>query len=152
MTPNRLPLTLATCAVLTAALCSAPVVAIEPLAMPLDGSQAAVSYWHRIPRRVVTLTQTAYAVSADRLQQLTTTTTLQRLRDSQARTGVSLMTLWEFRGSTISLQAGRNGEPTLRWSSRAMHRGEATRGLFDTLMDRPPQDALREPTWRLASN
>lgn len=70
---------------------------------------------------------------------LRSTSSLERLRDCEARTGVSLMTLWQFRSSSISLQAGRHGEPTLRWSSRAMHSGEAKRGLLDGLVGDTPE-------------
>lgn len=113
--------------------------AAEPAAAVTDsrtGAARNASYWYRIPRRAVELTQSVYAVSADRLMMLSTTTSIERLRDCEASHGVSLMTLWQFRGSTLSLQAGRNGEPTLRWSSRSMHRDEATRGLFDALVHR----------------
>lgn len=96
------------------------------------------SYWYRIPRRAAAFVQTVYTVSTDRLLSWQTSTALDRLRDCEAPHGVSLMTLWEFRRSTISFQAGRNGEPTLRWSSRSMHRDEATRGLFDLLLQRTP--------------
>jgi hypothetical protein len=93
-----------------------------------------VSYWYRIPRKAIVLTQAVYNSSAERLQLLGTTTSLERLRECESHNGVNLMTLWQGRRSSISLQAGRFGEPTLRWSSRSMTRGEATRGLLDALI------------------
>ena len=56
---------------------------------------------------------------------------LDDLRNCGAQGSVSLMTILNFRRSTISLQAGKHGEPMLRWSSRDMNRGEARRGLLD---------------------
>ncbi len=41
------------------------------------------------------------------------------------------MTLWESKRSTVSLQAGKHGGPSLQWSSRLMNRGGASRGLLD---------------------
>lgn len=117
-----------------------------------DAAPRSASYWYRIPRRAVALTQSVYAVSADRLMLLSTTTSLERLRDCEASHGVSLMTLWQFRSSTLSLQAGRHGEPTLRWSSRSMHRDEATRGLLDALVHREPEAPVTEASLQFASN
>lgn len=163
---RRLRLT-ASCASLLAMLPCAALRAAEPVVEPAPGSvpQApaamaqvsgssarSTSYWYRIPRRAVELTQSVYAVSADRLMLLGTSTSLERLRDCEASHGVSLMTLWQFRGSTLSFQAGRNGEPTLRWSSRSMHRDEATRGLFDALVYREPEAARDVPAWQVARN
>ncbi len=161
MQNRRVRLT-ARCAVAFATLCS-PALQAEELAasevpaatnvpQARDATARSTSYWYRIPRRAVELTQSVYAVSADRLMQLSTTTSLERLRDCEASHGVSLMTLWQFRSSTLSLQAGRNGEPTLRWSSRAMHRDEATRGLLDALVHREPEVLPRQPDWQLARN
>jgi hypothetical protein len=46
---------------------------------------------------------------------------------------VRLLTLWETSGGTVSVQAGKRGDPSLQWTSRAMNRGGATRGLLDRL-------------------
>ncbi len=62
---------------------------------------------------------------------LRSTTVWQRLRDFRANGRVRLLTLWETQGSSISLQAGKHGDPSLQWSSRSMNRGGATRGLLD---------------------
>ncbi len=66
---------------------------------------------------------------------LETTTAWQRLRDYRSRIGIRVLTLWETPGSTVSLQAGKHGGPSLQWSSRVMGRGdEASRGLLDHLV------------------
>lgn len=61
------------------------------------------------------------------------TTAWQRLADYRSHNRVRLLTLWEGGGSTVSLQAGKRGDPSLQWTSRSMNRGGATRGLFDEL-------------------
>ena len=64
-------------------------------------------------------------------QSLGTTTVWQRLKDYRSNGRVRLVTLFETAGSSISLQAGRHGEPSLQWTSRSLNRGGSTRGLFD---------------------
>jgi hypothetical protein len=65
---------------------------------------------------------------------LSTTTVWQRLADYRTHDRVRLVTLWETTGSTLSIQAGKRGEPSLQWTSRAMNRGGATRGLLDRMI------------------
>jgi hypothetical protein len=62
------------------------------------------------------------------------TTVWQRLSEYRSRDRVRLVTLWETDGSSVSLQAGRKGNPSLQWTSRVMNRGGSTRGLFDGLL------------------
>jgi hypothetical protein len=59
------------------------------------------------------------------------TTVWQRLSEYRAHNRVRLLTLWEAGGGSVSLQAGRKGDPSLQWTSRLMNRGGATRGLLD---------------------
>jgi hypothetical protein len=61
------------------------------------------------------------------------TTVWQRLSDYRSRDRVRLLTLWESGASTVSLQAGKRGDPSLQWTSRLMNRGGSTRGLLDQL-------------------
>jgi hypothetical protein len=61
------------------------------------------------------------------------TTVWQRLAQYKSNDRVRLLTLWESRGSTISLQAGRRGDPSLQWTSRLMNHGGSTQGLLDRL-------------------
>jgi hypothetical protein len=62
------------------------------------------------------------------------TTVWQRLSDYRSRDRVRVVTLWETGGSSVSLQAGKKGDPSLQWTSRLMNRGGATRGLLDQLL------------------
>ncbi len=71
------------------------------------------------------------------LPSLRSTTVWQRLADYRSHGRVRLLTLWEGGASTVSLQAGRKGEPSLQWTSRRMNHGGATRGLFDPLFSVP---------------
>jgi hypothetical protein len=62
----------------------------------------------------------------------------QRLKDYKVRGGVRLLTLWQSKFSTLSLQAGHGGSPSLQWTSRGFGgpnsgAGTATHGLFDRL-------------------
>jgi hypothetical protein len=59
------------------------------------------------------------------------TTVWQRLADYRIHNRLQLLTLWKSGASTVSLQAGRRGDPTLQWTSHLMNRGAATRGLLD---------------------
>jgi hypothetical protein len=65
---------------------------------------------------------------------LRSTTVWQRLSDYRSRDRVRVVTLWETGGSSVSLQAGRKGDPSLQWTSRLMNRGGATRGLLDQVL------------------
>ena len=80
------------------------------------------------------------------------TSVWQRLGDYRAHGRVRLLTLWETSGSSVSLQAGKKGEPSLQWTSRSMNRGGATRGLFDQLVSVSVSGANRSfrPTPRLS--
>lgn len=64
---------------------------------------------------------------------LQSTTVWQRMSDYKTRDGVRLLTLWESSGSTVSLQAGKRGDPSLQWTSRLMNHGGSTHGLLDRL-------------------
>jgi hypothetical protein len=64
-------------------------------------------------------------------QPLHATSAWQRLADYRAQGRIQLVTLWESSRSTVSLQSGKHGGPSLQWSSRVMNRGGATRGLLD---------------------
>lgn len=55
----------------------------------------------------------------------------QRMAEYKSRDRLRVLTLLETRGSTLSLQAGKRGGPSLQWSSRTMNRDGATRGLLD---------------------
>lgn len=65
----------------------------------------------------------------------------QRLSEFRTRDRVQVLTLWKSHASTVSLQAGKHGSPSLQWTSRLMNRGGATRGLLDRLF---PVSAVSE--------
>jgi len=50
-----------------------------------------------------------------------------------------LLTLWQNRASSLSLQAGKHGAPSLQWSTPWMHRDVSSRGLFDRLLSASPR-------------
>jgi hypothetical protein len=64
---------------------------------------------------------------------LRSTTVWQRMSEYNSQNRVRLLTLWESSGSTVSLQAGTRGDPSLQWTSRLMNRGGSTQGLLDRL-------------------
>jgi hypothetical protein len=61
------------------------------------------------------------------------TTVWQRLAEYRSHDRVQVLTLWESSGSSVSLQAGKRGDPSLQWTSRLMNRGGSTQGLLDRL-------------------
>jgi hypothetical protein len=61
------------------------------------------------------------------------TTVWQRMSEYKSHDRVRLLTLWESNASTVSLQAGKRGDPSLQWTSRSMNTGGSTRGLLDRL-------------------
>jgi hypothetical protein len=69
------------------------------------------------------------------------TTVWQRLAEYRTHDRLRVLTLWESGASTVSLQAGKKGDPSVQWTSRLMNRGGATRGLLDHLF---PVIGMRE--------
>jgi hypothetical protein len=65
----------------------------------------------------------------------------QRMAEFKSQDRVRVLTLLETRGSTLSLQAGRHGGPSLQWSSRRMNRDGATRGLLDRMVSAALRDS-----------
>lgn len=61
------------------------------------------------------------------------TTVWQRMAEYKSHDRLRLLTLWESSGSTVSLQTGKHGDPSLQWTSNWMNRGGATHGLLDRL-------------------
>jgi hypothetical protein len=60
------------------------------------------------------------------------------LSEAKTQDRVRLLTLWQSRASSLSLQAGKGGAPSLQWSTPWMHREAASRGLFDRLLPTAP--------------
>jgi hypothetical protein len=61
----------------------------------------------------------------------------QQMAEFKSQDRVRLLTLWQMHGSSLSLQAGKRGAPSLQWSSPWMRRDGASRGLFDRLLAVP---------------
>jgi len=70
---------------------------------------------------------------------LNSTSVWQQLADYKSQDRVRLLTLWQMRGSSLSLQAGRHGAPSLQWSTPWVRREGASRGLFDRLLAVTPR-------------
>lgn len=67
---------------------------------------------------------------------ISNTTVWQRLSQYRTHDRVRVLTLWETGGSSVSLQAGRRGNPSLQWTSRSMSRGGATHGILDGVLSK----------------
>lgn len=67
----------------------------------------------------------------------------QRLADYRSHNQVRLVTLFETGASSLTLQAGRRGDPSLQWTSRLMGRSGAPRGLLDELFSTSVAGAVR---------
>jgi hypothetical protein len=61
------------------------------------------------------------------------------LSEAKTQDRVRLLTLWQNRASSLSLQAGKHGAPSLQWSTPWMHRDAVSRGLFDRLLAVSPR-------------
>jgi hypothetical protein len=86
-----------------------------------------------IPRKHTILDHEPAAGTFGEAPMLRGTTIWQRLEEYRSRDGVRLLTLWESRGSMVSLQAGKRGDPSLQWSSRLTNHDGPKRGLLDQL-------------------
>ena len=67
------------------------------------------------------------------------TSVARQWRESKSQDRVRLLTLWRSSVSSVSLQAGKHGMPSLQWSTPWMHRDVAPRGLFDRFLTVSPR-------------
>jgi hypothetical protein len=112
----------------------APALITTPeLFAPAAGDSQAFSTTEFRPRKHSVLDADPVANSFGDAPMLRGTTVWQRLSEYRAHDRVRVLTLWESGGSTVSLQAGKHGSPSLQWTSGAMIHGAATRGLLDRL-------------------
>jgi hypothetical protein len=88
------------------------------------------------PLETAAATNQAFAFDAPMLRD---TSIARGLSESKNQDRVRLLTLWQSRASSVSLQAGRHGAPSLQWSTPWMHRDAASRGLFDRWLDVTPR-------------
>jgi hypothetical protein len=100
-------------------------------AAPVDAGNPVFSNTDFRPRKATLFDRDPSAAAFDDAPMLRGTTVWQRMGDYKSHDRVRLLTLWESQGSTISLQAGRKGDPSLQWTSRWMNHGGSTRGLLD---------------------
>jgi hypothetical protein len=73
-------------------------------------------------------TDRAFAMDAPMLRD---TSLARGVSEAKTQDRVRLLTLWRTRASSLSLQAGKRGAPSLQWSTPWMHRDATSRGLFD---------------------
>jgi hypothetical protein len=72
---------------------------------------------------------------------LRNTSVWQHMADYKSQSRVRLLTLWQTGGSSLSLQAGKGGAPSLQWSTPWVHREGTSRGVFDHLLAEPARAA-----------
>lgn len=70
----------------------------------------------------------------DRSGDLPLTSSWQRMGDFRSEDGIRLLTVWQSADSTLAVHQGKRGGALLQWTSHAMNRGGASRGLFDHLV------------------
>jgi hypothetical protein len=115
----------------------APFVSAKPLA---DDAFSATEFRPR-KRAVVGLDSARSAASIIDAPMLRSTSVWQQMADYKSQDRVRLLTLWQTRGSSLSLQAGRHGAPSLQWSTPWVHREGTSQGLFDRLLAAPVRAA-----------
>jgi|SRR5271166_1858192 len=57
----------------------------------------------------------------------------QRLADFRTLGRIRVLTLWQSSASSLSLQAGKKGTPSLQWTAHLFSRNPGTNGLLDRL-------------------
>jgi hypothetical protein len=65
-----------------------------------------------------------------------------QMAEFKSQDRLRLLTLWQSHASSLSIQAGRKGAPSLQWSTPLMRRESSPRGLFDHLLSVSPQGAF----------
>ena len=87
---------------------------LAELAAPVDAGNPTFSSTDFRPRKATLFDRRPSAAAVDDLPMLHGTTVWQRMADYKSHDRVRLLTLWESQDSTISLQAGRKGDPSLQ--------------------------------------
>jgi hypothetical protein len=65
-----------------------------------------------------------------------------QLTEFKSQDRLRLLTLWQSHASSLSIQAGKHGAPSLQWSTPWVRRESSPRGLFDHLLSVSPQGAF----------
>jgi hypothetical protein len=73
-------------------------------------------------------------IALDKSANLPLTSAWERMGDFRSADGIRLLTVWQSADSTLALHQGKHGEASLQWTSHALNRGGASRGLFDHLV------------------
>jgi hypothetical protein len=104
-----------------------------PQALGFEPREFSATEFNPRRRGLVDADATAGASYGNDSPMFRSTTVWQQLNEFRARDRVRVLTLWENSGSSVSLQAGKRGDPSLQWSSRWMNRGGASQGVLDRL-------------------
>ena len=110
-----------------------PMSRIPALYQPVNLPEAPVYSLHEFRPRGPSLSENNTRTNAGESPPMNNTTVWQRLSDYRTHDRFSLVTLWETGGNSLSLQAGKKGDPTIQWTSRLMSHPGAGRGLLDEL-------------------
>jgi len=121
----------------SASMFSAPFVSAKPL---IDDGFSATEFRPRM-HGVAGSDSARSGASIIDAPMLRSTSVWQHMADYKSQDRVRLLTLWQMRGSSLSLQAGRHGAPSLQWSTPWVHREGTSRGLFDRLLTLPVRAA-----------
>jgi hypothetical protein len=119
----------------TGTMFSAPFVSAKPLADVEAYSQTEFRPRKRSLDRLESARSEGSIIDTPMLQD---TSVWQQLAEYKSQNRVRLLTLWQTKGSSLSLQAGKRGAPSLQWSTPWAHQG-ASHGLFDRLLTARPR-------------
>jgi hypothetical protein len=120
---------------------SAPFVSAKPLADAEAYSQTEFRPRKRSLDKLESARSEGSIIDTPMLQD---TSVWQQLAESKSHDRVRLLTLWQTKGSSLSLQAGKRGAPSLQWSTPWAHQG-ASHGLFDRLLTARPRTGGSNP-------
>lgn len=119
---------------IAASLFAPPLFSSIPSALPQPSATDFRSRKHGLPEGDFAASEPA-VFDAPMLQD---TSIAGRMAESKSEDRVRLLTLWQSRASSLSLQAGKHGAPSLQWSTPWMHREGTSHGLFDRLIPVSP--------------
>lgn len=91
----------------------------------------------RAPLEMNSASSTASFIDMPTIQD---TSMAHQMSDFKSQNRLRLLTLWQSRSSSLYLQAGKRGAPSLQWSTPWMHRDAGSRGLFDHLLAISPRN------------
>lgn len=110
-----------------------PVAPVADFTLPTANGIPVYSTTEFRPRKRTVLDSDPVVSSFSDTSMIHSTTVWQRLSEYKSHDRVQVLTLWQTSGSSVSLQAGKRGDPSLQWTSRLMNHGGSTQGLLDRL-------------------